>query len=121
MSELRNRHLDTTTGGTAPATWPTIGAPPARPPVLEGPLPGLVSAAVFFASLLALPGLLISAPLGGGIALGCLAVSLLRLNRRASGRGLTIAAVCLGSVGVVLAVVVLLLAPSNWVTTLIIN
>jgi hypothetical protein len=80
-----------------------------------------VSAAVFFASLLALPGLLISAPLGGGIALGCLTVSLLRLNRRSSGRGLIIATVCVGAVGVVLSAAVLLLAPSNWMTTITIN
>lgn len=121
MSELRNRPLDPTTQGTTPAPWPTIGAPPARPTVLEGPLPGLVSAAVFFASLLALPGLLISAPLGGGIALGCLAVSVMRLNRRASGRGLIIATVCLGSAGVVLAVLVLLLSPANWGSTITVN
>jgi hypothetical protein len=118
MSELRNRPE-----GTASAPWPTIGAPPARPPMLEGPLRGLVPVPLFLASLLALPGLLVSATLGGGVALGSLVMSVLMLllSRRTSGRGLLIAAVCLGSVGVVLAVLILLMAPATWVTTVTVN
>ena len=121
MSELRNRPLDTDHSGHRTSTLADDRRAAGTTPVLEGPLPGLVSAAVFFASLLALPGLLISAPLGGGIALGCLAVSLMRLNRRASGRGLIIATVCLGSVGVVLAVLILLLSPATWGSTITVN
>jgi len=90
------------------------------PPVAVGPIsaPGsIVPAVLFFAALIALPGFAWSSWLAGPVALSSAVISTVLIVRRAPHRGLQVAALSLGSVGIVVWILSLLLMPAGMAGT----